>query len=159
LNPMKSSRSSQTFRWLFRARRLLKSKGYDAIPQFKGNMCQKWRYQFQRNGAYIVFAKKTEDIHIHRQLWIDVVGKEDQGIFLCSDDKPVTANNVKGALWNELAVMLHSKDFALVTYAIQFLDRMSGGRDMFDGSQDFDRSNVVKVIHDLRRAFFHAGGF
>jgi hypothetical protein len=74
---------------------------------------------------------------------------QDQGIFLCSDDKPVTANTVKEALWNELSAMLHSKDFGDVTYAIRELDRMSGGRDRFDGTQDFDRTNVVKVIHDL----------
>jgi hypothetical protein len=122
---------------------------FDAIPQFKGNTCQMWRYQFQGNGAYIVFAKKTEDIHIHRQLWIDDVGKEDQGIFLCSDNKPAPANTVKEAIWNEFAAMLHSKDPGYVTYAIRELDRMSGGRDRFDGSRDFDRSNVVKVVRDL----------
>jgi len=122
---------------------------FDDIPQFKGNACQMWRYHFQRSRAYIVFAKKTEDIHIHRQLSVDDSGMQDQGIFLCSDDKPVTANTVKEALWNELSAMLHSKDFGDVTYTIRELDRMSGGRDRFDGSQDFDRTNVVKVIHDL----------
>jgi hypothetical protein len=122
---------------------------FDAIPQFKGNECQMWRYHFQRNGAYIVFAKKTEDIHIHSQLWVNDLGMDHQGVFLCSDNKPVTANTVKEAIWSELAAMLHSKDLGDVTYAIQELDRMSGGRDRFYGSQDFDRSNVVKVIHDL----------
>jgi hypothetical protein len=122
---------------------------FDEIPQFKGNSCQMWRYRFQRNRTYIVFAKKTEDIHIHRQLWINDLGKEDQGIFLCSDDKPAPANTVKEAIWNELAAMLHSKEFGDVTYAIRELDRMSGGRDSFDGSQDFDRTNVVKVVRDL----------
>jgi hypothetical protein len=118
-----------------------------------------WRYTFRRNGAYIVFAKKTEDIHIHRQLLINDLGMEYQGVFLCSDNKPAPANTVKEAIWNELAAMLHGKDLGDVTYAIRELDRMSGRRDRFDGSQDFDRSNVVKVIHDLRRAFFHACGF
>ena len=122
---------------------------FDAIPQFKGNMCQMWSYQFQRNGAYIVFAKKTEDIHIHRQLSVNDSGMEYQGVFLCSDNKPAPANTVKEAIWNELAAMLHSRDLGDVTYAIRELDRMSGGRDRFDGSQDFDRSNVVKVIRDL----------
>jgi hypothetical protein len=122
---------------------------YDEIPQFPGQMCQMWRYHFQRNGAYIVFAKKTEDVHIYRQLSVNDAGLEDQGVFLCSDNKPVMANTVKEALWNELAAMLHSKDFGEVTYAIRLLDRMSGGRDRFDGSRDFDRSNVVKVVHDL----------
>lgn len=122
---------------------------YDEIPQFKGNTCQMWRYNFQRNRAYIVFAKKTEDVHIHRQLWVNDSGKEDQGIFPCSDNKPAPANTVKEAIWNELVAMLQSKDFGDVTYAIRRLDRMSGGRDSFDGSQDFDRSNVVKVVHDL----------
>jgi HEAT repeat protein len=45
--------------------------------------------------------------------------------------------------------MLQSKDFGDVAYAIRELDRMSGGRDRYDGSQDFDRSNVVKVVRDL----------
>jgi hypothetical protein len=122
---------------------------FDEIPQFKGNACQMWRYHFQRNRAYIVFAKKTEDVHIHRQLRVDDLGMQDQGIFLCSDDKPAMAKTVKEAIWNELAVMLHSKDSGDVTYAIRELDRMSGGRGRFDGSQDFDRTNVVKVVHDL----------
>src|SRR5262245_23554205 len=122
---------------------------FDEIPQFKGNACQMWRYHFQRNRAYIVFAKKTEDVHIHRQLSVNDLGMQDQGIFLCSDDKPVLAKTVKEALWNELEVMLHSKDFGDVTYAIRELDRMSGGRGRFDGSQDFDRTNVVKAVNDL----------
>jgi len=122
---------------------------FDEIPQFKGNACQMWRYHFQRNRAYIVFAKKTEDIHIHRQLSVNDLGMQDQGIFLCSDNKSVMAKTVKEAIWNELAVMLHSKDSGDVTYAIRELDRMSGGRGRFDGSQDFDRTNVVKVVHDL----------
>jgi len=124
---------------------------FDEIPQFKGSMCQMWRYHFQRNGTYIVFAKKTEDVHIHRQLWLNDVGKEDQGIFLCSDNEPVMAKTVKEAIWNELAVMLHSKDFGAVSYAIQRLDKMSGGQDRFDGAQDFDRSNVVKAVHGLMK--------
>jgi hypothetical protein len=122
---------------------------FDAIPQFKGNECQMWRYTFQRNGAYIVFAKKTEDIHIHRQLSVNDLGMEYQGVFLCSDNKPAPANTVKEAIWNELAAMLHGKDLSNVTYAIRELDRMSGGRDRFDGSQDFDRANVVNAVHDL----------
>jgi HEAT repeats len=122
---------------------------FDEIPQFKGNMCQMWRYNFQRNRAYIVFAKKTEDVHINRQLSVNDLGMQDQGIFLCADGKPAPANTVKEAIWNELAAMLHSKDFGDVTYAIRELDRMSGGRNRFDGSQDFDRTNVVKVVRDL----------
>lgn len=125
---------------------------FDEIPQFKGNECQMWRYHFQRNGAYIVFAKKTEDVYIHRQLSVNDLGMQDQGVFLCSDNKPVTSNTVKEAIWNELAAMLHSKDFGDVTYAIGRLDGMSGGLDRFHGTQDFDRANVVKVVHDLMTA-------
>src|SRR5215468_7625423 len=75
---------------------------YDEISQFKGNACQMWRYHFQRNGAYIVFAKKTEDVHIHRQLSVNDLGMQDQGVFLCSDNKPAPANTVKEAIWYEL---------------------------------------------------------
>jgi HEAT repeat protein len=122
---------------------------YDEIPQFRGQMRQMWRYHFQIDRTYIVFAKKTEDADIHRQLWVNDLGKENQGVFLCSDNKPVMANTVKEALWKELTMMLHSADIGSVSYAIRQLDRMSGGRDRFDGTQDFDRTNVVRVVHDL----------
>lgn len=127
----------------------LRFRHYDESPQSQLRMFQPQYYHFQHNRTYVVFAKKTEDAAIHRQLWTNHTGKKDQGVLLCSDNKPVIAKTIKDALWNELTLMLKGTDVSNVTYAIRQLDQMSGGRDEFDGTQDFDRTNVLTVVHDL----------
>jgi hypothetical protein len=122
---------------------------YDESPRPQGRMFQPQYYHFQTNRTYIVFAKKGEDIGVYRQLWTNHKGKDDQGVLLCSNDQPLTATPVKQAFWNELTVMLGSADVRNITYAIHQLDQMSGGRDAFQGTQDFDRTKVLAVVHDL----------
>ena len=127
----------------------LRFRHYDESPQPQGRMFQPQYYHFQSNKTYIVFAKKTEDAAIYRQLWASLRGKEDQGVLLCSDNKPVMTKNVKEVLWNELMLMLKDTEASNVTYAVRQLDQMSGGRNEFAGTQDFDRTNVLMVVHDL----------
>ncbi|MDO9527968.1 MAG: HEAT repeat domain-containing protein [Syntrophales bacterium] len=128
---------------------MLQFRHYDKSPRRMGHCVQPQYYHFQSNRTYIVFAKKTERAGVYRQLWVNHKGMEDQGVLLCSDDQPVTAPTVKETLWNELTVMLRSDDVSNVTYAIHQLDQMSGGGHRFENTQDFDRTNVLAVVHDL----------
>lgn len=126
----------------------LRFRHYDVSPQPQGRMYQPQYYHFQTNRTYVVFAKRDEDAGVYRQLWANHKSKEDQGVLLCSDDRPLTATTAKEAFWSELMVMLSSTGIRNVTYAIHQLDQMSGGRG-YDGTQDFDRTNVLAVIHGL----------
>lgn len=127
----------------------LRFRHYDENPQPQPKMYQPQYYHFQSNRTYVVFAKKTEDAAVHRQLWASHKGKEDQGVLLCSDNKPVKAKTIDVVLWNELTLILKGTDVGDVTYAVRQLDQMSGGGGKFDGTQDFDRTNVLTVVHDL----------
>ena len=68
---------------------------------------------------------------------------------LCPDDQPVTAKSVKEAIWGQLSLMLKSANATNVTYAIHQLDQMSGRKESFGATQDFDRTNVLNAIHGL----------
>ena len=127
----------------------LRFRHYDESPQPQGRMYEPQYYHFQSNRTYLVFARKTEDAAIYRQLWASHTGIEDQGVLLCADNKPVMAGTVKEAFWSELTLMLKGSDVSNVTYAIRQLDQMSGGRGEFDGTRDFDRTNVLTAVHDL----------
>ncbi len=121
---------------------------YDESPAPQGRMFQPQFYHFDTGRTYIVFAKKTET-GVFRQLWPNHTGKEDQGVVLCPNDKPATGKTVKEVLWNELIATLKSDSVSNVTYAIRQLDQMSGGRNAFDGTRDFDRQDVLASIHGL----------
>jgi len=129
----------------------LRFRHYDESPQpgGQGRMFQPQYYHFQMNRTYVVFAKKADDDGVCRQLWANHTGKEDQGVLMCPDDKPVSATTVKQALWDELARLLKCADAGDVTYAIRQLDQMSGGPDRFDSTPDFDRTEVLAAVHDL----------
>ena len=127
----------------------LRFRHYAESPQPQGRMFQPQYYHFLDNRTYVVFAKKVGDAAVYRQLWANHTGKEDQGVWLCADEKAVTAKTVAAVLWDELTHMLTNADAGNVTYAIRQLDQMSGGRDKFDGTQDFERTNVLNAVHDL----------
>ena len=127
----------------------LRFRHYDVSPLPQGRMYQPQYYHFQTNRAHIVFAKKTEVSSVYRQIWSNHKGKEDQGVLLCLDDRPLTATNAREAFWGELVAMLGSTDAGNVTYAIPQLDQMSGGRSEYDATRDFDRTNVLEAVHGL----------
>jgi len=104
-------------------------------------------YHFEPGRTYIVFAKEADQSGLFRQLWTDLKSREDQGVLLCPNDKLVTANTVREAFWNELTTMLDSGNPSDVTYAIRQLDQMSDGRDAFNGTEDFERKDVLEAIH------------
>jgi hypothetical protein len=115
------------------------------IPQ--GRMFQPQYYHFEAGRTYLVFAKRSEAAGVFRQTRANHTGKEDQGVLLCPEDQPVRAKSVKEAIWSQLALMLKSADATNVTYAIHQLDRMSGERESFTDTQDFDRTNVLHAVH------------
>lgn len=127
----------------------IRFRHYDENPQPRGRMYEPQYYHFQSNRTYIVFGKKTENAAICRQLWANHMGKKDQGVLLCVDDKPVTAKTVQEVFWSELTRMLKDADAGNVAYAIRQLDQMSNEGNKYDGTQDFDRTNVLYVVHNL----------
>ena len=126
----------------------LRFRHYDEDPESRGHFFLPQYYHFQSNRTYVVFAKGTEAVAGYRQLRADHTGKADQGVLLCLDNKPVLAKTVREALWDELMHMLKDTDVSNVTYAISQLDQMSDGPGRFDGTQDFDRTNVLTLVRD-----------
>ncbi len=127
----------------------LRFRHYDEGTRPEGRVFQPQFYHFEPGKSYLVFAKRSESAGVFRQFQANHTGKEDQGALLCPDDQPVVAKTVKEAIWKELALMLKSTDATNVTYAIRQLDQMSGRRDSFTVTEDFDRTNVVNAIHGL----------
>lgn len=128
----------------------LRFRHYDEDPpEPRGHFFLPQYYHFQSNRTYVVFATSTEKTAVYRQTRADHRGKADQGVLLCLDNKPVLAKTVREALWDELIHMLKDTDVSNVTYAIGQLDQMSDGPDRFDGTQDFDRTNVLALVCGL----------
>lgn len=127
----------------------LRFRHYDESPESRGHFFLPQYYHFQSNRTYVVFAKSTEAATIYRQTRANHTGKDDQGALLCLDNRPVLAKTVREALWNELTLMLKDAEASNVTYALGQLDQMSDGLGRFDGTQDFDRTNVLMLAHDL----------
>jgi len=127
---------------------------YDLDPEpHGGGFFQPQYYHFETGRTYVVFAKSGGPPGTFRQLWTSHTMKEDQGVLLCADEKPVAAKTVKEALWAELTAMLTSARVSDVTYAIGQLDQMSAGRARHDGLSDFDRQHVLATV----RGFMSSG--
>jgi hypothetical protein len=127
----------------------LRFRHYDESPLPQARMFEPQYYHFEAGRTYLVFAKQGGPAGVFRQLWENHKAKGDQGVLWCPDDQPLTANTVEWAVWNELMLMLKSSDAANVIYAIRQLDQMSGRRDNFGDTQDFERADVLKAIHGL----------
>ncbi|MHC4143885.1 MAG: HEAT repeat domain-containing protein [Planctomycetota bacterium] len=119
---------------------------YDEDPQPHGRMFQPQYYHFETGRTYVVFAKSGGPVGIFRQLWTYHKTKNDQGVVLCADHRPVAGGTIKEVLWSELTAMLASATDSNVIYAIDQLDQMSGGRRGFDSSLDFDRKDVLGAV-------------
>ena len=129
----------------------LRFRHYDLDPeaQNQGRSFNPQYYHFQENKAYIVFAKKTDDPAVYRQLWANHTGIKDQGSFQCIDDKPVSSGKLKEIVWTELLALLQSKDAGETIHAIQQLNQMSDHPGWYDSTQDFDRTDVLKAVGPL----------
>jgi hypothetical protein len=122
---------------------------YDESPNQTGRMFEPQHYHFVPGKTYIVFAKKIGPPGFYRQVWMYHKLKEDQGVLLCPNDKPVVGATVKDILWHELTAMLAGRDAANVLYAIRQIDQMSGGPHSFEDLADFDRKDVLMAVRRL----------
>jgi HEAT repeat protein len=127
----------------------LRFRHYDQDPKRRILMFQPQCYHFEIGRTYIVFAKRSGPVGAFRQLWKHHKVKEDQGVLLCVDDKPVDAREVNKVLWAELQGMLASVRVPDVVYAIGQLDQMSKGGRGFDRLSDFDRMDVLAAVRGL----------
>jgi HEAT repeat protein len=100
-------------------------------------------YELVQGRTYLFFALKEQD-GIYQQIWPRHTGKEDQGLFLTADDKPIEGKTITEVVWNELVKLAKSTSVSDVTYAIQQLDEMSGKISI--GLHDFDRATALKVV-------------
>jgi len=85
----------------------IRFRHYDEVPSQSFSL-QPQHYHFQTNRTYIVFARKTVNPAVSRQLWANHKTKEDQGVLLCPDDQPVKVTTMKEVFWNELTLLLKS---------------------------------------------------
>jgi hypothetical protein len=127
----------------------LRFRHYDVSEGPQMRVYQPQYYHFEAGGTYIVFAKQTEAAGVFRQLWANHKSRDDQGVLRCGDDKPVPAGKVKEIVWAELQALLQSPLAKDVTYAMRQLDMMSSDGGHFDGTKDFERSDVLKAIGPL----------
>ena len=119
----------------------------DPEPGGGGGWFMPQHYEFESGRSYVVFAKSAGAPGVFRQLWMYHKIKEDQGVVLCADNKPITAKTVRQVLWTELTSLLASDADSDVIYTIRQLDQMSGGRPGFDTLSDFDRKDVLAAVH------------
>jgi len=102
-------------------------------------------YHFEAGQTYIVFAKKCAAApSVFGQLWLSHNTIHDQGMLLCSDNRPVTTTVIKEVVWKELTVMLGDRHPTNIVYAIRHLKEMSGGKQSLSGVEEFDRREVLK---------------
>ena len=127
----------------------MRFRHYDRSPSPGWESFAPQYYHFQTARTYIVFAKSTDTANVVRQAWMNHTGKIDQGMLLCPDDQPVKSGDAKEVFWSELTAMLKSGDAGDVIYAIGQLDQMSGLRDEYSSTKDFDRKDVLVAIHEM----------
>ena len=105
-------------------------------------------YDLERGRPYIVFAKKTDQPAVYRQIWQDHRMKADQGVVLAANDRPIAdGRSPKEIIGKELESLLKSRSQEDIVYAIRQLDEMSGGG--FGAVEDFDRAWAMDKIHPL----------
>ena len=105
-------------------------------------------YEFAAGRTYLVFAAKTDDDKVFRQIRKDHTLQEDQGVLLAADDSPHPGKSLREIYWLELTGLLNGEKVADVKYAINHLNRMSNGL-RWDESSEFPREAVLKVVLPL----------
>ena len=122
---------------------------YDTDPDYKdGANYSPQVYHFAAGRCYILFAGRTDQPGILRQLWKGHTMRMDLGAVLAADNKPLEKDaTASEAIWSELTRMLAAKEPADAAYAICHLDQMSGGG--WEGTQDFDRQKALQAIVPL----------
>ncbi len=123
----------------FRHYAIKKGAGYVHVPQ---------HYELEAERTYVIFAAKTDDQDVFRQIRKDHTLQEDQGVLLAADDVPHPDKTLKEIYWLELTGLLKGQKAVDVKYAINHLNRMSNGV-QWDKSSEFPREDVLKVVLPL----------
>jgi len=105
-------------------------------------------YELAAGRTYLIFASRTEDGTVFRQLMKNHTLQEDQGILLSADHAPHIGKMVKEIVWIELTALLNSQQAADVKYAIQHLNRMSDGLGWGEPAE-FPRDDVLQRLLPL----------
>jgi hypothetical protein len=115
-----------------------KGGGYHYMPQ---------HYKFEVGRTYLMFAAKTEEEGIYRQLWKQHKSQDDQGVVLAASKEPHEGESIKEVIWRELSGLLKSEKKEDVFYGLRHLDELSGGS--YIELHEFDREQVLDTVRRL----------
>ncbi|MBN2496537.1 MAG: HEAT repeat domain-containing protein [Deltaproteobacteria bacterium] len=107
-------------------------------------------YALEHGRSYIVFARAAGEPGIFRQLWKSHRSKEDQGLLLAADGEAVREKDLEAIYWRELTGLLGHAQRADVLYALDQLDRMSGGS--YEALETYERARVLERVAPLLEA-------
>ncbi len=102
-------------------------------------------YLLKPGRSYLIFAEKTDQPNVFRQL-SGMPGREDEGAILAADDRPLTNVTIFEAHWLELSRLLTSNvpDDALhAIIKLNFMSKRCGYNSSH--TDDFSRENVLDV--------------
>lgn len=123
----------------FRHYTIQKEAAFRYAPQY---------YEFEAGRAYLIFASKSDDATVFRQVTKHHTIQEDQGALRAADEALHPDKTVPQIYWIELMGLLKSKTPADVRYAILHLNRMSDGL-RWGEPAEFKRDDVLKAIVPL----------
>lgn len=106
-------------------------------------------YHFEPGRSYLVFAKRGGAGGSLRQLSSVPAQRSAQGMLMCADDRPLRAPTLSAVIWTELLALLKSVRSDDVRYALSELDALSDPNEGRPGPRDFDRREVLAVVHGL----------
>jgi hypothetical protein len=106
-------------------------------------------YVFDVGQSYLIFAEKTADPGVYRQL-SPTLRSEADGVTKTLDSRPIAGLTVKQAHWLELNRLLTSGASNDVLYAIQRLNAMSAScLGAWNHTDDFKREVVLRTLLSL----------
>jgi hypothetical protein len=115
-----------------------------------GRMYAPQHYDLEDGHCYLMFAARTEQDDVFRQIRMHHTSKEDEGVMRTLDDRPLSNMTVKDAHWFELGLLLNNLATTNQLYAIQQLDSMSGNKSQsWHHADNFNRADVLKILQPL----------
>jgi alpha-tubulin suppressor-like RCC1 family protein len=106
-------------------------------------------YAFEAGQSYLIFAEKTGNLNVFRQL-SPMLRSETDGVTRTLDSRPLPGFTVKEAHWLELSRLLTSEALINVLYAIQHLNVLSKScLDPWGHTGDFKREAVLHAMLPL----------
>ncbi len=138
---------------IYKGPRLRNASFHHYVREDSGVVYSPQHYEFEAGRTYVVFASKTDDETMFRQIRKDHTIQRDQGVLLAADDLPHVDMTIKQVYWRELTGLLKSPKLSDVRYAIDHLDWMSGGVHPGD-PKEFSRQDVLHAVHQADPSTF-----